>query len=114
MSKIIQICSVTTLMTLFLFFIGCRSPVDTVISIAPKSLTCKSCGKNIDDEHLLSALGEYWHEDCLKCDCCGQSLINKGATLFERYGKKFCKEDYMRYDMNNWVEQTKHFVLFSE
>ncbi|WAR02965.1 RBTN1-like protein [Mya arenaria] len=38
--------------------------------VGQKQQECSGCKKDIRDRHLLKALDQYWHEDCLKCSCC--------------------------------------------
>lgn len=42
------------------------------------------------------ALDRYWHEDCLKCGCCGCRLGEVGSTLYTRANLILCKRDYLR------------------
>ena len=78
---------------------------------------CAGCGLSIKDRYLLQvyklspttnkstlndvkldhqALDCYWHEDCLKCGCCGCRLGEVGSNLFTRANLILCKRDYLR------------------
>lgn len=58
---------------------------------------CAGCGHLIKDRYLLQALDSYWHEDCLKCSCCGCRLGEVGSNLFTKANLMLCKRDYLRY-----------------
>ncbi|CAL8373084.1 unnamed protein product [Arctogadus glacialis] len=53
---------------------------------------CAGCNGKILDRFLLQALDLYWHEDCLKCACCGCRL---GSTLYTRANLILCRRDYL-------------------
>ncbi|KAI9554728.1 hypothetical protein GHT06_020004 [Daphnia sinensis] len=57
---------------------------------------CAGCGHLIKDRYLLQALDSYWHEDCLKCSCCGCRLGEVGSNLFTKANLMLCKRDYLR------------------
>lgn len=57
---------------------------------------CAGCGQLIKDRYLLQALDSYWHEDCLKCSCCGCRLGEVGSNLFTKANLILCKRDYLR------------------
>lgn len=61
---------------------------------------CVKCDKQIQDRYFLKALNAFWHEDCLKCNCCNCRLVDVGSTLFTRENVLLCKSDYLR-----WVHQ---------
>jgi len=65
-------------------------------SSASSGHQCAGCSQLIKDRYLLQALGSYWHEDCLKCGCCGCRLGEVGANLFTRANLILCKRDYLR------------------
>lgn len=50
----------------------------------------------ITDRYLLEALGMYWHEGCLKCNCCECKLGDIGSTLYNKANLILCKRDYLR------------------
>ena len=58
---------------------------------------CAGCGQLIKDRYLLQALESYWHEDCLKCSCCGCRLGEVGSNLFTKANLILCKRDYLRW-----------------
>ena len=57
---------------------------------------CSGCYDTIRDKFLLLALDQYWHDRCLNCDCCDASLAELGQSLYYKYGRKLCKNDYLR------------------
>ncbi|XP_018323597.1 LIM domain kinase 1 [Agrilus planipennis] len=52
---------------------------------------CAGCLNVIDDEEVISAVGNEWHLECFRCSACDTSLSN---WYFEKDGLLFCKEDY--------------------
>lgn len=46
--------------------------------------------------YLLKALDAYWHEDCLKCNCCDCRLGEVGSTLYTKANLILCRRDYLR------------------
>lgn len=63
-----------------------------------KAHFCVKCEKQITDRYFLKALNAFWHEDCLKCNCCNCRLADVGSTLFTRENVILCKSDYIRWD----------------
>ncbi|XP_031623849.1 LIM domain only protein 3-like [Contarinia nasturtii] len=61
-----------------------------------KAHFCVKCDKQIQDRYFLKALNAFWHEDCLKCNCCDCRLADVGSTLFTRENVILCKSDYIR------------------
>lgn len=57
---------------------------------------CSGCKMPITDRYLLEALGMYWHEGCLKCNCCECKLGDIGSTLYNKANLILCKRDYLR------------------
>lgn len=57
---------------------------------------CAGCGKRIVERYLLKALDIFWHEDCLKCNCCDCRLGEVGSTLYIKANLILCKRDYLR------------------
>ena len=57
---------------------------------------CSGCKMPITDRYLLEALGLYWHEGCLKCNCCECKLGDIGSTLYNKANLILCKRDYLR------------------
>jgi len=57
---------------------------------------CSGCQRVIRDRYLLKAVDKFWHEDCLRCSCCGYRLGEVGCTLFTKAGLLLCKRDYLR------------------
>ena len=56
--------------------------------------TCKKCRLNIDDRYIFNIRDTYWHEECLKCFQCGQSLKQK--CYESETGALYCREDYIK------------------
>jgi len=59
--------------------------------------TCPACSKRIIDRYFLQALGEYWHQDCLKCSCCECRLGEVGDMFYTKGNMVLCKRDYLRW-----------------
>ncbi|RLU16017.1 hypothetical protein DMN91_011775 [Ooceraea biroi] len=57
---------------------------------------CASCHKTITERFLLKASDLYWHEDCLKCQCCDCRLGEVGSTFYSKANLRLCKRDYLR------------------
>lgn len=57
---------------------------------------CAGCGGKIVERFLLHALDRYWHNSCLKCQCCGAMLADIGTSCFTKGGMILCKTDYIR------------------
>lgn len=57
---------------------------------------CSGCKKPIYERHLLKAVDQLWHEDCLKCDACHARLGEVGNTLYIKANKLLCRSDYYR------------------
>ncbi|XP_032242154.1 LIM domain only protein 3 [Nematostella vectensis] len=57
---------------------------------------CRSCNEPISDKYVLQALGSYWHEGCLKCECCDSRLGDIGSSLYSKANLILCKRDYLR------------------
>ena len=57
---------------------------------------CSGCKMPITDRYLLEALGLYWHEGCLKCNCRECKLGDIGSTLYNKANLILCKRDYLR------------------
>ena len=59
---------------------------------------CAGCGKLIRTRYFVQSLGKEWHESCLRCDVCKESLYSFGENkLYFKKGRMLCKNDYMRY-----------------
>ncbi|KAL1398052.1 hypothetical protein pipiens_000229, partial [Culex pipiens pipiens] len=55
---------------------------------------CAGCGGKITERFFLHALDRYWHNNCLKCSCCGAMLADIGSSCYTRSGMILCKGDY--------------------
>ncbi|KAM6962448.1 LIM homeobox transcription factor 1-alpha [Aplochiton taeniatus] len=53
---------------------------------------CAGCHHLIRDKYLLRVNDGLWHEQCMRCAACGDSLNN---TCFLRDQKLYCKLDYV-------------------
>lgn len=56
-----------------------------------ETTVCAGCLNVLDDEEVISALGQEWHTECFRCSACDAALSN---WYFEKDGLLFCKEDY--------------------
>ena len=52
---------------------------------------CSGCERPIEDRFLLRVMDNSWHEGCLQCSVCRQTLMN---SCFVKDRKLFCKYDY--------------------
>ncbi|XP_030052966.1 LIM homeobox transcription factor 1-beta [Microcaecilia unicolor] len=52
---------------------------------------CAGCEEPICDRFLLRVNERSWHEDCVKCAACLQSLV---GTCYSRERQLYCKQDY--------------------
>lgn len=68
----------------------------TEVKKSQRKHTCSGCDLPITDRYLLEALGRYWHETCLKCNCCECKLGDIGSTLYSKANLILCKTDYLR------------------
>ncbi|XP_057324988.1 LIM/homeobox protein Lhx3-like [Microplitis mediator] len=57
---------------------------------------CAGCNGRIVERFLLHAMDRYWHNSCLKCNCCHLPLIDLGASCYLKNNMILCKSDYMR------------------
>ena len=66
-------------------------------STTPSSLPplCAGCRLQIVDKFDMCSVEAKWHTSCLKCAECGVELENQ-LSCFERDGKIYCKDDYVR------------------
>nr|CAD7401756.1 unnamed protein product [Timema cristinae] len=62
----------------------------------PTVKVCAGCGGKIIERFLLHALDRYWHNNCLKCSCCGTYLADIGGSCFTKANMILCKTDYIR------------------
>ena len=68
----------------------------SLVKTAQNAHLCSGCKMPITDRYLLEALGLYWHEGCLKCNCCECKLGDIGSTLYNKANLILCKRDYLR------------------
>ena len=71
-------------------------PVQTLNNTQKGPMLCSGCNGKILDRYLLGAMDRYWHQACLKCNCCSRTLGDMGNSLFTKNGMILCREDYMR------------------
>ncbi|XP_030754913.1 LIM domain kinase 1 isoform X2 [Sitophilus oryzae] len=64
---------------------------DDTASHASNGNICSGCLNLLDDEEVISALGQEWHTDCFRCSACDAAL---SSWYFEKDGLLFCKDDY--------------------
>nr|VZI43490.1 unnamed protein product [Spirometra erinaceieuropaei] len=57
---------------------------------------CAGCGYLIWERTLLSAVDRNWHNNCLKCYCCGGRLADLGSSFFLRSNMFLCRQDYLK------------------
>ncbi|CAM1319194.1 LMO1 (predicted) [Pycnogonum litorale] len=60
------------------------------------SFVCAGCNRPIKDRHMLKAVDQVWHEDCLRCSCCDCRLGEVGSTLYCKLNMILCRKDYLR------------------
>ncbi|KAM9832594.1 LIM homeobox transcription factor 1-alpha [Neosynchiropus ocellatus] len=56
-----------------------------------QSSVCVGCNRVITDRFLLRVTDGLWHEECVRCSVCGDSLQN---SCYLRDRKLYCKRDY--------------------
>ncbi|XP_072244896.1 LIM homeobox transcription factor 1-alpha [Leuresthes tenuis] len=56
-----------------------------------RTAVCAGCHRPIRDRFLLRVNDGLWHEECVRCAACGESLSN---SCFLRERKLYCKRDY--------------------
>lgn len=54
---------------------------------------CAGCDGPILDQYVYTVLDRAWHQSCIQCSDCKQSLSDK---CFSREGKIFCRDDFIR------------------
>ncbi|XP_037038909.1 LIM domain transcription factor LMO4 [Bradysia coprophila] len=57
---------------------------------------CAGCSGKITERYFLQALDRFWHNSCLKCQCCNVQLADIGSSCFTKSGMILCKSDYTR------------------
>ncbi|KAH0567158.1 hypothetical protein KQX54_007103 [Cotesia glomerata] len=57
---------------------------------------CAGCGGMINERFLLHAMERYWHNNCLKCNCCHRPLADMGTSCYYKNNMILCKPDYMK------------------
>ncbi|CAB3364291.1 Hypothetical predicted protein [Cloeon dipterum] len=62
----------------------------------PQIKVCAGCGGKIVERYLLYSLDRYWHNGCLKCQCCHAMLADIGTSCYTKGGMILCKNDYAR------------------
>ncbi|CAH3023753.1 unnamed protein product [Porites evermanni] len=63
----------------------------------PRELkVCAQCNKEIEGKFMLRALGQFWHEECLKCSYCSTQLTDLSFKFYLKGDLILCKRDYIR------------------
>ncbi|VDL89724.1 unnamed protein product [Schistocephalus solidus] len=73
------------------------TPAQSVYPFGPSQQNvCAGCGYLIWERTLLSAVDRNWHNNCLKCYCCGGRLADLGSSFFLRSNMFLCRQDYLK------------------
>jgi len=59
----------------------------------PTKEVCYGCQRPIEDRFLLRVMDQSWHERCLQCCVCLQSL---DRSCYIKDSQLYCKPDYDR------------------
>ncbi|KAJ3603617.1 hypothetical protein NHX12_028362 [Muraenolepis orangiensis] len=54
---------------------------------------CEGCQRPISDRFLMRVNDSSWHEECLQCTACQQTLT---TSCYFRDRKLYCKHDYQQ------------------
>lgn len=88
-----------------------ESPTMTkMVPIAPRSdsnqgnstmYTCSYCTQPIAERFFLhaqdrSSRGNYYHMQCLRCQCCDAVLADIASTFYTKDNTLLCKSDYLK------------------
>lgn len=63
--------------------------------------TCSNCTQPIQERYLLYTQdrlcrGNYWHMQCLRCQCCDAVLADISSTFYTKDNALLCKSDYIK------------------
>ena len=63
--------------------------------------TCSNCTQPIHERYLLYTQdrlcrGNYWHMQCLRCQCCDAVLADISSTFYTKDNALLCKSDYIK------------------
>lgn len=63
--------------------------------------TCSNCTQPIHERYLLYtqdrlSRGNYWHMQCLRCQCCDVVLADISSTFYTKDNALLCKSDYIK------------------
>lgn len=63
--------------------------------------TCSNCTQPIHERYLLYtqdrfSRGNYWHMQCLRCQCCDAVLADISSTFYTKDNALLCKSDYIK------------------
>ena len=77
------------------------NPAGAVTNNAPGVYTCCHCTQPIHERFLLYtqdrlSRGNYWHMQCLRCQCCDAVLADISSTFYTKDNALLCKSDYMK------------------
>uniref|UniRef100_A0A1I7RX16 LIM domain only protein 3 n=1 Tax=Bursaphelenchus xylophilus TaxID=6326 RepID=A0A1I7RX16_BURXY len=59
-------------------------------------MECAVCHQIIREQFALSAIGRFFHDDCLRCSCCNGVLAEISRIFYHRDRLVLCLNDYMR------------------
>lgn len=65
---------------------------------------CSGCSQPMHNPVLSNVLDRLWHPDCVRCVVC-RSILNE--QCYSREGKLYCKDDFIKYDRENFAYQNK-------
>lgn len=73
----------------------------SVNNTTPVTYTCCHCTQPIQERFLLYTRdrfnrGNYWHMQCLRCQCCDVVLADVSSTFYTKDNALLCKSDYMK------------------
>jgi hypothetical protein len=63
--------------------------------------TCSNCTQPIHERYFLHthdrlSRGNYWHMQCLRCQCCDVLLADIASTFYTKDNALLCKSDYLK------------------
>lgn len=64
-------------------------------TLDPDVKLCAGCGGRIVERVLLHSMDRFWHETCLKCNCCAAPLADS-SSCYIKSGMILCRNDYFR------------------
>ena len=78
-----------------------RYDIHQQCSISSGAYTCSNCTQPIHERYLLYTQdrlcrGNYWHMQCLRCQCCDAVLADISSTFYSKDNALLCKSDYIK------------------